>query len=106
MSVPVHVAPEGRHAVQVAAAARVDQPAAFPTCDDERRLGEPVRHLGERMPEMTMIPVCERLRIGHGVAPVVRAAATNASRARSSCASVCVAMGVTRSLAVPGGTVG
>src|SRR5262245_840486 len=105
MAVAVHVAPQRRHAVQVAAALCVDEPAALGLGDDERLLAQPVGHLREGMPEVAMVPLDEA-RPGHAAAPDMRAAAAKASRARSICASVCVAMGVTRSRAVPGGTVG
>ena len=66
MAMPVHVAPEGRHAVQVAPSAGVDQRAPLGLRDDERLLGEPVRHLRERVPEMAVVPAGERLGVHLG----------------------------------------
>src|SRR5262249_6414479 len=105
MAVSVHVAPQRRHAVQVAPALRVDEPAALRLGDDERLLPQPVGHLREGVPEVAMVPVDEA-RIAHAVPPTACAAAPNAARTRSIWASVWVAIGVTRRRAVPGGTVG
>src|SRR5262249_31683998 len=105
MPVTMHVAPQRRHPVEVAPPLRVGEPAAIGLGDDERLLTQPVGHLGEGVPEVTVVPVDE-MRIGHSVPPTVRAAVANAASARSMCASVWVAIGVTRSRAVPGGTVG
>jgi hypothetical protein len=52
VAVAVHVAPERRHAVDVAAAVDVDQIGALRTLDDERRLLGPAALLGERVPKM------------------------------------------------------
>ena len=51
LAVAVHVAPQRRHAVEIAPALGVDQVVALAPFDDQRRLGQPVAHLGERMPE-------------------------------------------------------
>jgi hypothetical protein len=101
MAVPVHVAPERRDAVQVAPSVGIDEPAATALDDHERIVGEPFPHLGERVPEVRPVPRDRASRVGHRTTPTSRAAFANASSARSSCPRVCVAIGVTRSRAVP-----
>ena len=56
MRMPMHVAPQRRHPVEVAPALAVDQIIAFAPDDDDRLFGEPVLHLRERMPDVTVIP--------------------------------------------------
>jgi hypothetical protein len=52
MSVPVHVAPQRRDAIDVAVAIDVDQVGALATFDDQRVLAHPAALLRERMPEV------------------------------------------------------
>ena len=81
VAMPVHVAPQRRYAIQVSSPAGIDQPAPVALDDDERILVEPVAHLGERMPQMGMVPADECRGIDHQVPAVSRAAAANASSA-------------------------
>jgi hypothetical protein len=62
MTMPVDVAPQRRDAVDVAAPVGVDEVGALGSLDDERLLLAPVVLLGERMPEVTVIELCGRLR--------------------------------------------
>jgi hypothetical protein len=55
-AVAVDVAPQRRHAIEVAASRSVDKIVALTALDYERLVGEPVRHLCERMPEILVIP--------------------------------------------------
>jgi hypothetical protein len=55
VAVAVHVAPERRHAVDVAAALDVDQVGALGTLDDQRWLLGPASLLGERVPKMGVV---------------------------------------------------
>ena len=118
LAVAVHVAPQRRDAVEVAPAVGVDQVVALAALDDQRRLGEPVAHLGERMPEVLVIPGHQlgrarsaswRRTSGAGLpCPCARSARTapNARSPRRCRHRVCVAMTVARMRAVPSGTVG
>ena len=55
MAMAVHVAPQRRDAVDVAAAVGVDQVGALAALDDQRVLLLPALLLRERMPEVTAV---------------------------------------------------
>src|SRR5512139_824668 len=105
MTMAVHVAPERRYAVEVAFPGNVDQIRALAAGDDHRLLRHPVPHLRERMPDIGMVPAgqFDSVVLGHTVSASTRAKVSAAS-VRSS--ELCVLMAVTRSRAVPAGTVG
>jgi hypothetical protein len=54
-SMAVNVAPKRRHSVQILPPVYVDQKIAVRAADNTGLLAQPILHLGERMPEITMI---------------------------------------------------
>ena len=70
-AVAVHVAPERRDAVEIAAPQRVDEVDSVAGVDDHRILAEPVLHLREGMPEVAVVggdePLVSFPRRGGGV---------------------------------------
>ena len=59
MRMPVHVAPQRRHSVEVAPAFAVDQIIAFAPDDDDRLFRKPVLHLRKRMPDVAVVPLLQ-----------------------------------------------
>src|SRR5579875_94825 len=59
---PMDVAPQRRHAVEVTPAINVNQPVAVTALDDQRLvIGQPRAHLSERMPQMAMVRIAQPL---------------------------------------------
>jgi hypothetical protein len=55
VAMPVHVAPQRRDAVDIAAAVGVEEVGALSLADHDRVLADPVPHLRERVPEVVVI---------------------------------------------------
>ena len=75
----VDVAPQRRDAVEIAASVHIDKVVALTSLDDDWLIGEPCAHLGERMPQVGLIPGGKLFgiqigkQIGHGASlPVGR----------------------------------
>ena len=66
VAVAVDVAPQRRDAVDVAVAVGVDQVGALGALDHQRLLALPVELLRERVPEVALIEVGDRIRHRHG----------------------------------------
>src|SRR5581483_2988500 len=89
VGVAVDVTPQRRDPVQVTVAVYVDEVAALALGDDNRIFGEPLLHLGERVPEVGVIPSFEVvIRRNHERMPVSFPAWAKASSAADSWARV------------------
>ena len=59
MRMPVHVAPQRRHPVEIAPALAVDQIIALAPDDDDGLFRKPVLHLRKGMPDVAVVPRLE-----------------------------------------------
>ncbi len=64
-AVAVDVAPEAGDAVDVAFAGGVDEVKALGPVDDQRGLGSPLPHGGERVPDVAVVEFGKPFGVGH-----------------------------------------
>ena len=62
MPMAMEIDPDGRGSVEVLLPFRIDQVGPFPPLDDEWLLLFPFMHLGEGMPEVSVIPINQLFR--------------------------------------------
>jgi hypothetical protein len=64
MIVSVQIGPDGRVGIKIFPPLRIPQPGAFAAYDYNRLALEPIAHLGEGVPDVTMIQFGERMHGG------------------------------------------
>ena len=69
LAVTVHGNPQAGDPVQIAVAVGVDQLVAVCPVDDQRLVGDPIAHLGKRMPDMRLIQALQTGRPGNPARP-------------------------------------
>ena len=62
MAMPMQIDPDGGGSVEVLLSVRIDQLRPFSFFDNERFLLLPFLHLGERVPEVSVIPIYQLFR--------------------------------------------
>ena len=93
MIVPVQIGPDGGIAVEIFATSHITEYCPLSGNDNDRLAIEPVAHLRERVPEVRVVKVGERMHgAGHGQISGLRwdRAATNWLTSAAACAALTV----------------
>src|SRR5467141_2819439 len=62
MAMAMEIDPDGRGPIEIPLPFRIDQVGPFPSLDNERLLLFPFLHLGEGMPEISVVPIDQLFR--------------------------------------------